>query len=147
IVGVLSVAFYFVPRDAVGLMFTLNVLISLALGPKSPLAWSMYADSADYTEWKTGRRATGMTFSAATFAQKLGGALGSAVMLWVLAGIGYVAREAQSDASQTGIALLQTVIPGVIALISAVVISFYPLTNSKLAQIQNDLKNREALTD
>ena len=143
IVGVLSIAFYFVPKDAIGLMFTLNILISLALGPKSPLAWSMYADSADYTEWKTGRRATGMTFSAATFAQKLGGALGSAFMLWMLAAIGYVAREAQSDASQHGIALLQTVIPGVIAFIAAFVVSFYPLTNEKLEQIQTDLKARE----
>lgn len=144
IVGVLSIAMYFVPAEYVSVIFVLNILISLALGPKSPLAWSMYADSADYTEWKTGRRATGMTFSAATFAQKLGGALGSAVMLWVLAAIGYVAREAQSDASQTGIALLQTIIPGVIALVAVVVISFYPLTNSTLAQIQADLKNREA---
>jgi glycoside/pentoside/hexuronide:cation symporter, GPH family len=144
IVGVLSIGFYFVPQDAIGTMFAMNILISLALGPKSPLAWSMYADSADYTEWKTGRRATGMTFAAATFAQKLGGALGSALMLWVLAAIGYVAKEAQSDASQTGIALLQTVIPGVIALLSAIIISFYPLTNAKLTQIQNDLKAREA---
>lgn len=142
VVGILSITFYFVPKDAIGLMFVFNILISLALGPKSPLAWSMYADSADYTEWKTGRRATGLTFSAATFAQKLGGALASAVMLWVLAGIGYVAKEAQSDASQTGIALLQTVIPGVIAIISVVIISFYPLSNAKLEQIQADLKVR-----
>jgi GPH family glycoside/pentoside/hexuronide:cation symporter len=141
VVGLLSIAMYFVPPDQVSMIFALNVLICLALGPKSPLAWSMYADSADYTEWKTGRRATGMTFSAATFAQKLGGALGAAVMLWGLAGIGYVAKEAQSDASQTGIALLHTVVPGVIALLAVVIISFYPLTNSKLVQIQADLKN------
>ena len=73
----------------------------------------------------------------------LGGALGSAFMLWMLAAIGYVAREAQSDASQQGIALLQTVIPGVIAFIAAFVVSFYPLTNEKLEQIQSDLKARE----
>lgn len=144
IVGALSILMYFVPPQYVSIIFVLNILISLALGPKSPLAWSMYADSADYTEWKTGRRATGMTFSAATFAQKLGGALGSAVMLWVLAAIGYVAREAQSDASQTGIALLQTVIPGVIALVAAAIISFYPLTNAMLARIQSDLGQRTA---
>lgn len=143
IVGALSVAFYFVPKDAIWLMFTMNILISLALGPKSPIAWSMYADTADYTEWKTGRRATGMTFSAATFAQKLGGALGSAVMLWVLSAIGYVANEAQNNASQNGIALLQTVIPGVIAFIAVAAVSFYPLTNIMLEKIQSDLADRE----
>jgi GPH family glycoside/pentoside/hexuronide:cation symporter len=29
----------------------------------------MYADTADYNEWRTGRRATAMTFAAATFSQ------------------------------------------------------------------------------
>ena len=134
-VCVFSFVFYFVPKDAIGLMFTLNILISLCLGPKSPLTWSMYADTADYTEWKTGRRATGMTFSAATFSQKLGGAIGSASMLWVLAGFGYVANEAQSDASQTGIQLLQTIMPGVFAAIAALVVVFYPLTSEKLEDI------------
>ena len=142
IVGILSILFYFVPKDMIWAMFTLNILISLALGPKSPLTWSMYADTADYNEWKHGRRATAMTFSAATFAQKLGGSLGSAGMLWVLAAIGYAAKEAQTGASQAGIALLQTAIPGVFAFIAVVVTSFYKLTGEQLDQIQLDLKSR-----
>lgn len=125
------------------IMFILNVLISLALGPKSPLTWSMYADTADYNEWKTGRRATAMTFSAATFSQKLGGALGSAIMLWVLAWFGYEAKQAQSDASQFGIVLLQTAAPGVFALIAVITTMFYTLTGEQLEQIQTDLKTRE----
>jgi GPH family glycoside/pentoside/hexuronide:cation symporter len=141
-VGLLSLLFYFVPRDMIWAMFTLNILISLALGPKSPLTWSMYADTADYTEWKTGRRATAMTFSAATFAQKLGGSLGSAGMLWVLAAIGYAANQAQSGASQTGIALLQTAIPGLFALLAVLVISRYTLTGEQLDAIQQELQNR-----
>ena len=142
IVGALSMLFYFVPKDMIWAMFTLNILISLALGPKSPLTWSMYADKADYNEWKHGRRATAMTFSAATFAQKLGGSLGSAGMLWILAAIGYAANQAQTGASQTGIALLQTVFPGVFALIAVVVISFYDLTGKQLERIQQELKER-----
>lgn len=126
------------------IMFILNVLISLALGPKSPLTWSMYADTADYTEWKTGRRATAMTFSAATFSQKLGGALGSAIMLWVLAWFGYEAKQAQSDASQFGIVLLQTAAPGVFALMAVITTLFYKLSGEQLEQIQNDLKERES---
>jgi GPH family glycoside/pentoside/hexuronide:cation symporter len=142
IVGALSVVFYFVPKDMIWAIFTLNILISLALGPKSPLTWSMYADTADYNEWKNGRRATAMTFAAASFAQKLGGSLGSAGMLWILAMIGYVANQAQTGASQTGIALLQTVLPGAFALIAVVVISFYDLTGRQLERIQQDLEAR-----
>ena len=143
IVAVLSVIYYFVPKDMIWAMFTLNILISLALGPKSPLTWSMYADAADYNEWKTGRRATAMTFSAATFSQKLGGALGSACMLWLLAYIGYEANQAQNDASLGGINFLQTAAPGIFAFVAVIFIRFYDLSNAKLNQIQDDLVARQ----
>ncbi|AKC86879.1 MFS transporter [Pseudoxanthomonas suwonensis] len=145
-VGVLSCAMYFVPKDAVWTMFALNTFIGLLLGPKSPLAFSMYADCADYTEWKTGRRATAMTFAAATFSQKLGGALASAAIAWMLAAMGYVANQAQSDASRLGIVLLLTVIPGAVALLAAWVMRFYPLDDPALARVQAELQaRREAL--
>lgn len=143
IVGVLSIAFYFVPKDAIWLMFALQAIIGFALGPKSPLAFSMYADTADYNEWRTGRRATAMTFSAATFSQKLGGAIASAAIGWILAAMGYIANQAQSDASQMGIVLLMTVIPGVIALLAALVMRFYRLNNEELAKIQLELLARK----
>ena len=141
-VGVVSCAMFFIPPESVWLMFALNLLVGLMLGPKSPLAFSMYADCADYTEWKTGRRATAMTFAAATFSQKLGGALASATIAWILAGMGYVANAAQSDASRLGIVLLLTVIPGCVALLAAWVMRFYPLDGATLAQVQADLRSR-----
>ena len=141
-VGVLSCAMYFVPPDRIWLLLGINTAIGLMLGPKSPLAFSMYADCADYTEWKTGRRATAMTFSAAAISQKLGGALAAAGIAWMLAAMGYVANEAQSDASRQGIALLLTVIPGVVALLAAWVMRFYPLDDAALEQVQADLQAR-----
>jgi len=144
ITGILSILFFFIPPDAIWLMFTVHILIGFALGPKSPLAFSMYADTADYTEWKTGRRATAMTFSAAIFSQKLGGALASFAIGVVLATMGYVANEAQSDASQTGIILTISVIPGIVALLAAFVMRFYTLDNTLLKKVQTELKERKA---
>lgn len=141
-VGVLSIGFYFVPPDMIWAIFVLNALISLCLGPKSPLTWSMYADTADFGEWRNGRRATAMTFSAATFAQKLGGSLGSAGMLWLLALLGYVSNAAQDGASRDGINLLQTAIPGVFALLAVAVAAGYTLRGPQLEQIQEDLSVR-----
>ena len=145
-VGVASCAMYFVPREQIWLAFGLNTVVGLLLGPKSPLAFSMYADCADYTEWKTGRRATAMTFAAAAFSQKFGGALASALIAWMLAGMGYVANQAQSDASRLGIVLLLTVIPGVVALLAAWVMRFYPLDDAALARVQSDLQARREAT-
>jgi len=140
IVALLSATFYFVPNDNVTLMFTLQILIGLALGPKSPLVFSMYADTADYSEWKTGRRATAMIFSAAAFAQKLGGALAGAMIGWTLASLGYVANQVQTGASTEGIVLLMIVVPGVFAFLSVGLIWFYPLSDSKLSEVQSQLQ-------
>lgn len=144
IVATLSLVFYFVPSDSIGLMFILQILIGLALGPKSPLVFSMYADTADFSEWRTGRRATAMIFSAAAFAQKLGGALAGAMIGGVLASLGYVANQAQSGASEQGIVLLVTLIPAIFAAASVPLIWFYPLDDTKLHSVQNDLQQRKS---
>jgi len=145
IVAILSLLFYFVPSDNVPLMFVLQILIGLALGPKSPLVFSMYADTADFSQWRTGRRATAMIFSAAAFAQKLGGALAGAMIGWLLASMGYVANQVQTGTSQEGIVLLMTVIPAIFAALAVPLIYFYPLDDKQLTKIQADLLKTDEL--
>jgi GPH family glycoside/pentoside/hexuronide:cation symporter len=143
ITAVLSSAFFFVPKDQVWLMFALQIGMGLALGPKSPLAFSMYADTADYNEWRTGRRATAMTFAAATFSQKLGTAIAVAVIGSIFTQLGYVANAVQSAGSQAGIVWLMSFIPAAFALFAVAVMFFYNLDNNKLLQIQADLEARK----
>ena len=138
IVAALSAIFYVVPKDNIALMFVLQIAIGLALGPKSPLVFSMYADTADYSFWRTGRRATAMIFSAAAFAQKLGGALAGAMIGWLLSSMGYVANQAQSGASENGIVLLMTLIPAIFAALAVPLLALYPLSNQQLEHIQKD---------
>jgi len=141
--ALLSLAFFFVGREQVGLMFALQIATGLVLGPKSPLAFSMYADTADYNEWRTGRRATAMTFAAATFSQKLGTAVAVAVIGWLFTRLGYVANVAQSSGSQAGIVWLMSLIPAAFALLAVAAMFFYNLDNARLAQIQADLATRK----
>jgi len=138
LVAALSAIFYMIPKDNIALMFGLQIAIGLALGPKSPLVFSMYADTADYSLWRTGRRATAMIFSAAAFAQKLGGALAGAMIGWLLSSMGYIANQVQSGASEHGIVLLMTLIPAVFALLAVPLIWLYPLSNQQLENIQDD---------
>lgn len=125
-------------------MFALNILISIALGFKPPITWAMYADVADYNEWKNGRRATAMTFAATTFSQKIGSAAGSALMLSVLAVMGYQAGQMQAGASLDSIVYMQTVVPGLFALLTAVSLIFYNLTDKQLETIQLEMKERHS---
>jgi GPH family glycoside/pentoside/hexuronide:cation symporter len=137
--AVLSSLFFIIPKDQVWLMFALQVGLGLALGPKSPLAFSMYADTADYNQWRTGRRATAMTFAAATFSQKLGTALAVAVIGSLFTALGYVPNAAQSSGSQAGIVWLMSLIPAAFALLAVAVMFFYNLDSKTLQKIQADL--------
>lgn len=141
---VLSAAFMFVPSDSLVTMYALQIALGLALGPKSPLSFSMLADSADYNEWRHGRRATGMTFAASSFAQKLGTALAVAVIGALFSALGYVPNAQQSADSQAGIVWLMSVIPATFTLLAAVIMVFYTLDNPTMARIQADLAARKS---
>lgn len=141
---VLSAAFLFVPSDSLVTMYVLQIALGLALGPKSPLSFSMLADSADYNEWRHGRRATGMTFAASSFAQKLGTALAVAVIGALFSALGYVPNAQQSADSQAGIVWLMSVIPATFTLLAAVIMVFYTLDNPTMARIQADMAARKS---
>lgn len=142
--ALLSSAFYFIPPERIDLMFVLQASLGLVLGPKSPLAFSMYADTADYNEWKTGRRATAMTFAAATFSQKLGTAVAVSVIGIVFSALGYVPNAAQSSGSQAGIVWLMSFVPAIFALLAVLVMMSYDLDRAQLARMQADLAARKA---
>jgi GPH family glycoside/pentoside/hexuronide:cation symporter len=141
IAGSLVVNYFARPEDLV-LIFATQIVFSLASGPTMPLLWSMLADTADYSEWKNGRRATGLVYSAATMAQKTGVAIGAALMLGIIGQFGYVANVDQTPESLQGIKLTMTVVPAVIALAGLLLLFFYNLTDAKLEEIAQDLEAR-----
>jgi len=142
--GLFSLAFYFVPPDGIIYMVILQVLIGFALGVKPPLTFSMLADTADYNEWRRGRRATAMTFAAGVFSQKLGSVLATLFITAVFTALGYQANQTQTAESLTGIVFLMSVIPAALAFLSVAVLAFYKLDKKTMAQIQSDLAAKKA---
>ncbi|MFA9389594.1 MAG: MFS transporter [Prolixibacteraceae bacterium] len=133
---------YFAGPENIVLIFATQLLFSLASGPLFPLIWTMLADAADYSEWKTGRRATGLIYSASTFAQKTGAAVGAAIMLLIIQAYGYISNQPQTDSSLQGIRLTMTLVPALIATFGMGLVFFYNLSNKKLAEIEIDLNER-----
>ena len=86
-----------------------------------------------------------MIFSAAAFAQKLGGALAGAMIGWTLASLGYIANQVQTVTSQDGIVLLMTLLPAIFAAIAVPVIYFYPLDDQQLKKLQGELITQEKI--
>tara|TARA_B100000809_G_scaffold264125_2_gene319112 strand:+ start:14132 stop:15508 length:1377 start_codon:yes stop_codon:yes gene_type:complete len=142
IASIFSFVFYWVNPNDLGMIFGLNIIIGLAAGIVLPLIWSMYADIADYSEWKTGRRATGLVFSSSSMSQKMGWTLGGAITGWLLAGYGFEANAEQTVASLKGIRLLISIYPAVGALLSALILITYKLNDGFMDGILKDLTDR-----
>ena len=137
--------FYFIPADKYALMLAVNCIGAFIIGPTPALVWAMYADTADYGEWKTGRRTTGLVFSALQFAQKLGLAVGAGLAGFILSLFGFVANQPQTDLSITGIRLMFSVFPCALALAGVVAVYFYPLSDRKVKQIEHELNARHGV--
>ncbi|HYD84250.1 MAG TPA: glycoside-pentoside-hexuronide (GPH):cation symporter, partial [Opitutus sp.] len=136
-------ACYFVDPQNLPLLYALNIVASFAAGPTPAIVWSLYADSADFGEWKFGRRATGLLFSATVFVQKVGLALGTAMLGWMLGYYGFVANAAQSPAVMHGIVLMFSLIPGCLALLAGLVTILYPLDEPQVKRMERELAARK----
>ncbi|MGA3143668.1 MAG: MFS transporter [Verrucomicrobiota bacterium] len=140
--GVFFISLYLPGEKDIITIYALNILAKMAYAPAVPLLWTMIADSADYSEWKSGRRATGLYFSAAIFAQKAGWGIGAAIAGWVLWIFNYVADAIQTQTALTGIKLLISVIPGVLYMSCALFMFFYTIDSKTTDLMKKDLDLR-----
>jgi len=123
-------------------MFILQMITSFSVGPVSVLQWAIYTDTADYSEWKRGRRATGLTMSASLFALKLGIALGVSALAWILGAYGYQPNQEQTERGLLGIRLVMSIYPAIFAFIGMVFMLFYPLNKKRMEQVETELIER-----
>jgi GPH family glycoside/pentoside/hexuronide:cation symporter len=137
--------FFVIPPEQYWLMVGVNAVGTFIVGPTPALVWAMYADTADYGEWKSGRRTTGLVFSALQFAQKMGLAVGAGLSGIILSLFGFIANQAQSDLSITGIRLMFSIFPAALAIAGIVAIYFYPLTDKKVREIEAELNERHGI--
>ncbi len=145
IATVLSVIFYWFDKEDLIWMFVFQALISICAGSIFPLLWSMYADCADYSELKTGNRATGLIFSSSSMSQKFGWAIGTAITGWLLGFFGFQANAVQSEEAISGIKMFLSFLPAVGTILSVVFISMYPLTEKKMKDITTELECKRQL--
>ena len=125
--------FLFFKNSSVGLMYLSQILHGFFYGLTIPLLWAMIADVADYSEWKTNRRATAIIFSAMMVGLKGGLSIGGALVTWILGAFGYVTKEAveagwivvQPDSAIQGQKLLVSIFPSIHFLISLLFFFFF----------------------
>jgi glycoside/pentoside/hexuronide:cation symporter, GPH family len=150
-IGVVSSTLLYIPGpENVLSIFVLGTITEFSTGPMVALFFAMLADTADYSEWKTNRRATGLFYSAGTVAMKFGSGIGGALTGFLLAAFGYAAAAegvaaTQSDEAVFGIRLLISVIPAAVAGLMLIAFLFYHLDDARLSEIESDLTLRRGI--
>lgn len=134
--------FFWLPSDNFALLLFLNGFGCFAMGPTSALVWAMYADVADYGEWKFGRRSTGLVYSASLFALKTGTMVAGFMLPLFLDRFGFVRNVAQTPQSVLGITLAFSIMPGVLAALKGAALWVYPLHRSEVLRIEEELRLR-----
>ncbi len=136
-------AYYLVPPTGTWALLGLAILGSFVYAPTCAIMWAMYADAADYSEWQTGRRFTGMVFATIGFSLKSGLALGGAAFLWLMAGLWDFNTSLQSAPEAIrGYQVSSSIFVGLFFVACVISVAFCGLTKSKTLQMSAELAER-----
>ena len=143
IIVVGSIALYFVSNSNLYAIFILFGVVNFFVQMGAPILFTMAADTVEYGELKTGRRVTGLVFSGALFALKLGVAVGGWLIGLILAYYGYDGKaEAQSPEAIQGIVLSLTLFPAIGHFLLIPIVSFYKLNKKRCDEIRAELDQK-----
>ena len=138
-----ALLFYLLKPDDVTGMVVLTVIGAMVYAPTIPLIWAIYADVADYSEWKTGRRFTGIVFATIGFALKSGLALGSASLLWIMAGLfHYNSKQPATEQTLEGFRVCSGLVVGLLFAICTGLLLAYKLNRQMTIQMADELAQR-----
>ena len=140
-----SIGIYFAPIQNIFLIFGLYILVNFLTQMAAPILFSMAADTADYGEFKTSRRVTGLIFSGFLFAIKLGVAIAGWCIGSVLATYGYDGEAAtQTPQAIEGILLSISLFPAIGHFLLLPIIYFYRLNTKRCTEIRQELDARSS---
>ena len=144
--------FVFYKPQSVIVMFSSQILHGFFYGITIPILWAMIADVADYSEWKTNRRATAIIFSAMMVGLKTGLSIGGALVTWILGQYGYINKEVaiagqeiiQPETVAQGAKMLVSVYASIPFFMVVALLFFYEINKKKEVQIERELLERRA---
>lgn len=140
---------YFVGYEGYRILIVMLILAvsSIPSGLTGIAMTSLFGDSIDYMEWKTGRRAEAITFAAQTFASKIVGAINTGILTLVLIMLNYSAEDYNagiplSPEFDRWIWPLFILGPIIGSVLNVIPLLFIHYPNSLKEQVEADLKLR-----
>lgn len=141
--GAINALLVFCGPNDLEAIFTIGLVSELAAAIFPTLFFAMLGDAADYSEFKNGRRATGLIYSAGSFATKFGGGIAGAIIGLILGAYHYSGQDIEAiQGAIPGIIMLMSWIPAIITFIAAGLMLLYPLNQKKMDEITLELNAR-----
>ena len=132
------------PENATGMVLC-TIATAIVYAPTIALIWAIYADVADYSEWKTGRRFTGIVFATIGFALKTGLAIGTYSVLWIYtAFFNYNTKMPDAPEAIKGYHVCSGLFVAILFALCTVLLACYPLGKTITLQMADELAARRA---
>ena len=133
--------YFFNVKDSAVVFYILAGVTQFFFSGFNTAIYAIIPDCVEYGEWKTGLRNDGFQYAFVSLGNKIGMAIGTAMLAALLGKYGYVANQAQNDTVISIMKYAFTTIPGILWIVTAVVLFFYRLNKKRYNEIVEYLKN------
>lgn len=123
--------------------YTFSCLAQFFFSGFNTAIYAIIPDCVEYGEWKTGLRNDGFQYAFISLGNKVGMAIGTSALAAVLGVCGYAANQQQNPIVLAVMKHAFTTIPGVLWVITAVVLYFYRLNKKSYHAIVKEIQERK----
>ena len=133
--------FFFNAKESPAIFYALSGLTQFFFSGFNTAIYAIIPDCVEYGEWKTGLRNDGFQYAFISLGNKIGMAVGTALLAGLLGKYGYIANQTQNVTVLSIMKHAFTTIPGALWIVTAVVLFFYRLNKKRYNEIVEELKN------
>lgn len=133
--------YFFNVRETPIMFYAVSAITQFFFSGFNTAIYAIIPDCVEYGQWKTGLRNDGFQYAFVSLGNKVGMAIGTALLAGMLGRFGYVANQAQNEAVLSVMKHSFTTIPGMLWIVTAIVLFFYRLNKKRYNEIMEDLKS------
>ncbi len=138
---------FFTVRETPVPFYVFSCLAQFFFSGFNTAIYAIVPDCVEYGEWKTGLRNDGFQYAFISLGNKIGMAIGTSLLAGVLGACGYLANQEQNPVVLSVIKHSFTTVPGMLWIITAVVLFFYRLNKKSYNKIVKEIQERKHLAE
>ena len=141
--GVCMISLYlFSPVSSPAAFYICSGLTQFFFAGFNTAIYAIIPDCVEYGEWKTGIRNDGFQYAFISLGNKIGMAIGTSVLAATLGAAGFEANITQNETVLSIMKHSFSTIPGILWIVTAIVLFFYKLNKRSYNKIVSGIKER-----